>query len=135
MNAPLAPMEHCDHLSAGRQAVQDLTSRKVLVYCLGCGDSFEVGQRPRPPGPPSAPVLRAPDAAPTPPADHRVADDVDGLVRAGVVVRALADIPPFAGQRIGEVFKLKAGDVATVPAGVADILVKRQKAAVVEVAA
>ncbi|MHB1262068.1 MAG: hypothetical protein ACYC2H_10175 [Thermoplasmatota archaeon] len=48
-----------------------------------------------------------------------------------VVVRALVDIPPFVDQA-GRFLTLKAGDLATVSDGIAGILVRRSKAALVE---
>lgn len=54
--------------------------------------------------------------------------------QADLTLRILADIPPFVGPD-GEVITLKAGDVAAVAPGIAGILLRRQKAALVEAAA
>lgn len=48
-----------------------------------------------------------------------------------VLVRALVDIPPFVDQR-DRTLTLKAGDLASVPPGVAQLLHRRGKAALVE---
>lgn len=52
--------------------------------------------------------------------------------RAGdTTIRAVADVPPFENA-FGEVLSLKAGDIATVPPGVATVLFRRGKAVPVE---
>lgn len=48
-----------------------------------------------------------------------------------VTIRAKGDIPPFVGPDM-QTYLLKDGDIATVPKSIADLLVRRQKAAVVE---
>ncbi len=50
-----------------------------------------------------------------------------------VAIRALGDIPPFVGPDM-QTYLLKEGDLATVPQNIADLLIKRGKAAVVEAA-
>jgi DNA replication initiation complex subunit (GINS family) len=46
-------------------------------------------------------------------------------------IRALADLPPFVGPDM-QTYTLKAGDIATVPPSIANLLVRRNKAAIVE---
>jgi DNA replication initiation complex subunit (GINS family) len=46
-------------------------------------------------------------------------------------IRALADLPPFVGPDM-QTYTLKAGDIATVPPSIATLLVRRNKAAVVD---
>jgi DNA replication initiation complex subunit (GINS family) len=58
------------------------------------------------------------------------ADSPDAEV---VVIRALAAVPPFVGPDMNT-YILKEGDVASVPAGIANLLVKRGKAAVIQIA-
>ncbi|HLF17177.1 MAG TPA: hypothetical protein VI796_07090, partial [Candidatus Thermoplasmatota archaeon] len=74
---------------------------------------------------PAAPVAPAPAAAPP-----RVPSDVAGGADL-VTIRALGDIPPFVGPDM-QTYLLKAGDVATVPKSIANLLVKRAKAAMVQ---
>jgi hypothetical protein len=50
-----------------------------------------------------------------------------------VTIRALGDIPPFVGPDM-QTYLLKAGDLATVPPSIANLLVRRNKAAIVNVA-
>lgn len=46
-------------------------------------------------------------------------------------IRALADLPPFVGPDM-QTYTLRAGDIATVPPSIANLLVRRSKAAVVD---
>ena len=46
-------------------------------------------------------------------------------------IRALSDLPPFVGPDM-QTYTLKAGDIATVPPSIANLLVRRNKAAIVE---
>jgi hypothetical protein len=48
-----------------------------------------------------------------------------------VTIRALADIPPFVGPDM-QTYLLKSGDLASVPPSIANLLVRRNKAAVVQ---
>lgn len=48
-----------------------------------------------------------------------------------VTIRALGDIPPFVGPDM-QTYLLKAGDIATVPPSIANLLVRRNKAAVID---
>ncbi len=48
-----------------------------------------------------------------------------------VTIRALGDIPPFVGPDL-QTYLLKAGDIATVPPSIANLLVRRNKAAVID---
>lgn len=68
----------------------------------------------------------APEPAPTP---AQVPPDTpdDGIV----TIRALGDIPPFVGPDM-DTYRLKEGDLASVPENIANLLVKRGKAAVVQ---
>ncbi len=50
---------------------------------------------------------------------------------AMVTIRALGDIPPFVGPDM-QTYLLKTGDIATVPPSIANLLVKRNKASVIE---
>lgn len=77
------------------------------------------------PSPPPAHVSRAPGPTTTAPDEAEV---------PAKLVRALVDVPPFVDQA-GNLLRLKAGDVATVSSGIAGLLVKRQKAVLVEVTA
>ena len=74
------------------------------------------------------PEAQAPAAAPqavTVPADTaNAAPDT-------VTIRALGDIPPFVGPDM-QTYLLKAGDIATVPPSIANLLVRRNKAAVID---
>jgi DNA replication initiation complex subunit (GINS family) len=88
---------------------------------------------PTAPPPIQMPVVEAPEAAPAAaaaPAHVQVPHDTQ---RGGsmVMIRALADIPPFVGADM-QTYTLKAGDVATVSDAIAGILVRRNKAALVD---
>jgi DNA replication initiation complex subunit (GINS family) len=60
-----------------------------------------------------------------------VPPDTKGAASEMVTIRALGDIPPFVGPDM-QTYLLKAGDVATVPPSIATLLVRRNKAAVIE---
>lgn len=84
------------------------------------------------------PVLSVPAAPlpmPTPdggPGIHVVPHDMKQPVDM-LTIRALGDIPPFVGPDM-QTYLLKAGDLATVPPSIANLLVRRNKAAIVNVA-
>jgi DNA replication initiation complex subunit (GINS family) len=89
------------------------------------------------PGAPVSPPAAAP-AAPIPPTSPvpgpvSVPSDVRGRQPDFVTIRALGDIPPFVGPDM-QTYNLKTGDVATVPPRIADLLVRRQKASIIQVA-
>ncbi|MES2155329.1 MAG: hypothetical protein V4510_09365 [bacterium] len=82
-----------------------------------------------------APVMSVPVAPPPPataaggPGVHVVPHDTTQTVQM-VTIRALGDIPPFVGPDM-QTYLLKAGDLATVPPSIANLLVRRNKAAIV----
>ncbi len=80
------------------------------------------------PASPSPAAVPARAVAAPPP---RVPSDVAGVPADLVTIRALGDIPPFVGPDM-QTYLLKAGDVATVPKSIANLLVKRNKAAIVQ---
>lgn len=75
------------------------------------------------------PAARATPPAPAPPvavpADTQAAAQVEL-----VTIRALGDIPPFVGPDM-QTYLLKEGDLASVPPSIANLLIKRKKAALV----
>lgn len=79
---------------------------------------------------PVAPVLAAPAA---PPASVQVVQpDTQAAANVELVtIRALGDIPPFVGPDM-QTYLLKSGDVATVPPSIANLLVRRNKAAILQ---
>ncbi len=86
------------------------------------------------PGGPAAPF--APHAAPpsTSGAPVQVPADTPAAARADLVtIRALGDIPPFVGPDM-QTYLLKAGDIATVPPTIAQLLVRRNKASIIPAA-
>lgn len=78
----------------------------------------------------AAPPPPRPAPAPSPAAPAVVPPDTKGPAPEMVTIRALGDIPPFVGPDM-QTYLLKAGDVATVPPSIANLLVRRNKAAVV----
>jgi DNA replication initiation complex subunit (GINS family) len=80
--------------------------------------------------PPKSPILAVPAA---PPAAVQVvpSDTAGGATLEMVTIRALGDIPPFVGPDM-QTYLLKSGDIATVPPSIAQLLVRRNKAAVVD---
>ncbi|MCA1819378.1 MAG: hypothetical protein LC620_04900 [Halobacteriales archaeon] len=89
---------------------------------------------PIPTAPPPLPPMQVPIMAPAkvaaPAPAVVVPADTKGVVDM-VTIRALGDIPPFVGPDM-QTYLLKAGDIATVPPSIANLLVRRGKAAVVE---
>lgn len=77
-----------------------------------------------------APLPARPAPIPAPAAPAVVPPDTKGPAPEMVTIRALGDIPPFVGPDM-QTYLLKAGDVATVPPSIANLLVRRSKAAVV----
>jgi DNA replication initiation complex subunit (GINS family) len=75
---------------------------------------------------PAAPVLAAPPAVQVVQHDTQAAAHVEL-----VTIRALGDIPPFVGPDM-QTYLLKSGDVATVPPSIANLLVRRQKATILQ---
>ncbi|HEX2065304.1 MAG TPA: hypothetical protein VHI93_00690 [Candidatus Thermoplasmatota archaeon] len=77
---------------------------------------------------PPAPPLAAPAAAPV----QVVPPDTQSAAEAELVtIRALGDIPPFVGPDM-QTYLLKSGDVATVPPSIATLLVRRNKATLLQ---
>lgn len=135
---------HCPHDS--RQALP--LEHIIAIVCLGCGTVAMTA----PPDPPAALTkeqaaaygrtgrlpgdqARPPPTAAPPPAPAAVVTVAPDSPAAEMrTIRALVDIPPFVDAD-NKTHNLKAGDLAAVPKGVAELLVRRQKAALVEVAA
>ncbi|MFA5943702.1 MAG: hypothetical protein WC876_04460 [Candidatus Thermoplasmatota archaeon] len=116
----------CPHPLNALQAVAGGNVPQPAVVCVACG----AWQRAL-----AEVVDTKPDAAPAAPATVLVVDEPVVAAPVPVVVRALVDIPPFVDVD-DKLHTLKAGDIATVPAGVAELLHRRGKAAIVaEVAA
>jgi DNA replication initiation complex subunit (GINS family) len=65
------------------------------------------------------------------PAPVQVPHDTMAAPPAMTTIRALSDLPPFVGPDM-QTYTLKAGDIATVPPSIASLLVRRNKAAVVD---
>jgi DNA replication initiation complex subunit (GINS family) len=86
---------------------------------------------------PAAPALQMPvveptaQAAPASAAPVTVPHDTRTAPEEMATIRALADLPPFVGPDM-QTYTLKAGDIATVPPSIANLLVRRNKAALVE---
>ena len=80
--------------------------------------------------PAPTPVLAVPAA---PPAAVQVVqhDTQTGAHAELVTIRALGDIPPFVGPDM-QTYLLKSGDVATVPPSIAQLLVRRNKATILQ---
>jgi DNA replication initiation complex subunit (GINS family) len=74
-------------------------------------------------------VDREPPAKPAPPV--HVPADTKAPAAEMTTIRALTDLPPFVGPDM-QTYTLKAGDIATVPPSIAQLLVRRSKAAVVD---
>lgn len=89
--------------------------------------------------PATAPAVQMPlQERPAPAAPVAVASptvtipaDTMGAPADTVTIRALGDIPPFVGPDL-QTYLLKAGDIATVPPSIANLLVRRNKAAVID---
>jgi DNA replication initiation complex subunit (GINS family) len=89
---------------------------------------------PQPTAPPSVqmPVFERPVETPAVAASPvQVPHDTKGPAPEMTTIRALADLPPFVGPDM-QTYTLKAGDIATVPPSIANLLVRRSKAAVVD---
>jgi DNA replication initiation complex subunit (GINS family) len=85
---------------------------------------------PPPPVPVQMAVVEPAAAIPSPP----VQVPHDSKAQAGqemVTIRALGDIPPFVGPDM-QTYLLKSGDVATVPPSIANLLVRRNKATILQ---
>jgi DNA replication initiation complex subunit (GINS family) len=70
-------------------------------------------------------------AAAVTPAPVHVPHDTRAAPPATTTIRALSDLPPFVGPDM-QTYTLRAGDIATVPPSIASLLVRRNKAAVVD---
>jgi DNA replication initiation complex subunit (GINS family) len=78
----------------------------------------------------AAPILAVP-AAPAAPVQV-VQHDTQAAANVELVtIRALGDIPPFVGPDM-QTYLLKQGDVATVPPSIASLLVRRNKATILQ---
>ena len=89
---------------------------------------------PSPSAPPAIqmPVVEAAASAPAvSAAPVQVPHDTRDAPPAMTTIRALSDLPPFVGPDM-QTYTLKAGDIATVPPSIASLLVRRNKAAVVD---
>lgn len=93
------------------------------------------------PVPSPAPVAAAPlqmpiherpaDVAPPAAAAPTVTVPPDTPAAEVATIRALSDIPPFVGPDMNQ-YLLKAGDIAVLPRSIANLLVRRNKAAIIE---
>lgn len=84
---------------------------------------------PAPPAAASAPVA-APEPAPPAPTNPAAASPAQPKpADEAVTVRALVDVPPFVGLD-GRTYRLKKGDVLTLPRRMVDVLAKRGQVAV-----
>ncbi|MEA3137263.1 MAG: replication factor [Thermoplasmata archaeon] len=88
------------------------------------------------PAPTSAPPVQMPvferqQPAAVTAAPVNVPHDTRSAPPEMTTIRALSDLPPFVGPDM-QTYTLKAGDIATVPPSIANLLVRRNKAAVVE---
>ncbi len=91
------------------------------------------------PAPTSAPPVQMPvfepdrsePAVPVMVPPVNVPHDTRAAAPEMTTIRALSDLPPFVGPDM-QTYTLKAGDIATVPPSIANLLVRRNKAAVVE---
>jgi DNA replication initiation complex subunit (GINS family) len=80
--------------------------------------------------PAPSPVLAAPPAPAA--AVQVVQHDTQAAANVELVtIRALGDIPPFVGPDM-QTYLLKSGDVATVPPSIANLLVRRNKATILQ---
>lgn len=78
----------------------------------------------------STPILAVPAAPPAP--VQVVQHDTQAAAHVDLVtIRALGDIPPFVGPDM-QTYLLKSGDVATVPPSIAHLLVRRNKATLLQ---
>ena len=91
--------------------------------------------RPAATPPAATPPAATPPAGSNEPKPERRVVEVPPDTPGGdvVLIRALDQIPPFVGPDM-QTYHLADGDLATVPKGIADVLVKRKKAAVVDAA-
>jgi DNA replication initiation complex subunit (GINS family) len=76
-------------------------------------------------------VEKEPAPAPKPASPVTVPPDTKNAGAEMVTIMALGDIPPFVGPDM-QTYLLKSGDVATVPPSIANLLVRRNKASVIE---
>lgn len=79
--------------------------------------------------PAPSPGVARPGPAPGTPA--RIQPDARSAGSELVTIRALGDIPPFVGPDM-QTYLLKSGDIATVPPSIAQLLVRRNKAEILE---
>ena len=77
------------------------------------------------------PAEVAPAVAAAAPQTVTVPADTANAAPDTVTIRALGDIPPFVGPDM-QTYLLKAGDIASVPPSIANLLVRRNKAAVID---
>lgn len=76
-------------------------------------------------------VEKEPPAPPKPSPPVTVPPDTKDAGPEMVTIMALGDIPPFVGPDM-QTYLLKSGDVATVPPSIANLLVRRNKASVID---
>ena len=89
---------------------------------------------PAPTGPPQVqmPVIERAEARPVvAAAPIQVPHDTKAAPQELTTIRALTDLPPFVGPDM-QTYTLKAGDIATVPPSIANLLVRRSKATVID---
>ncbi len=82
------------------------------------------------------PVPAVASATPSAPQTVQVPHDTKSAAAAApelVTIKALGDIPPFVGPDM-QTYLLKAGDIATVPPSIAQLLVRRNKASIIPAA-
>jgi hypothetical protein len=120
----LAAPGHCLHI--GRQAVYEVLQDCITIVCLDCGQTHRLPQaKTRPSDPPAPTHVTADPAPPSGPEAESSGPKV-------CVIKVLADIPPFVGPDL-ETHTLKAGDTASLPASIAQLLQRRGKADIIEV--
>jgi DNA replication factor GINS len=79
----------------------------------------------------AAPVRQAPSPPPPPP-QKAAAPTIEIAAPSVMLLRILDDVPPFEGEN-NHVYRLKREDVITLPRDLAQILLRRKKAVVLEV--
>lgn len=113
-----------------QELVEALDRGRAIAFELGQAAPAKPDSVPTPspvaqPAPTVKPTPRAPEPKPVSvPSDTQAPVDL-------VTIRALGDIPPFVGPDM-QTYLLKSGDIATVPPSIAQLLVRRQKASILE---
>jgi len=129
-----------DEADLYRRILDDLQSQRAQVFgglLAHPSPSPNAAAAPPVPTPTPSPPLQVPiqepgPAAIAPPTPTPVVPaDTTGSAPDMVTIRALGDIPPFVAPDM-QTYLLKAGDIATVPPSIANLLVRRGKAALVD---